>query len=440
MNEYDSERMADLLASSHGLTPVEDPDRADVLILNTCSIREKAEDKVYTQLGFWRPLKEQDPARIIAVGGCVASQEGERLRRRAPFVDLVFGPQTLHRLPDMLDACLAERRPQVDLDFPDLEKFDRLPERPGRNGPTAFVTVQEGCDKFCTFCVVPHTRGREYSRPMPDIIREVRQLVDQGVVEITLLGQNVNAYRGATGLVGEGDLASLLERLARISGLQRIRYTTSHPNNLDDRLIAAHRDIPILVPHLHLPVQSGSDRILRRMHRKHTVAEYLEKIHKLREARPEIRISSDFIVGFPGETEEDFAATMDLVSQVRFDQSFSFKYSSRPNTPATRLRDSVPEEVKDRRLAVLQARITSFAQQYSEAMVGTFQEVLVTGPSRRDPAEWTGRTLCNRPVNFSGPAGIAGQIWSIGIEEALPNSLRGRFGSPDMPVAASGRA
>ncbi len=441
MNEYDSERMADLLASSHGLTPVEDPAMADILILNTCSIREKAEDKVYTQLGFWRPLKEQDPARVIAVGGCVASQEGERLRRRAPFVDLVFGPQTLHRLPDMLDACLAERRPQVDLDFPELEKFDRLPERPGRNGPTAFVTVQEGCDKFCTFCVVPHTRGREYSRPMPDIIREVRQLVEQGVVEITLLGQNVNAYRGATGLVGEGDLASLLERLSGIPGLQRIRYTTSHPNNLDDRLIAAHRDIPALVPHLHLPVQSGSDRILRRMHRKHTVAEYLEKIHKLREARPDMRISSDFIVGFPGETEEDFAATMDLVCNVRFDQSFSFKYSPRPNTPATRIRDSVPEEVKDSRLAILQARITRFAQEYSETMVGTWQTVLVTGPSRRNPEEWTGRTLCNRPVNFAGPAGIAGQILPILIEQVLPNSLRGRPGtSPAMAVAASGRA
>ncbi|MFA7496647.1 MAG: tRNA (N6-isopentenyl adenosine(37)-C2)-methylthiotransferase MiaB [Acidithiobacillus sp.] len=426
MNEYDSERMADVLAVSHDLRLVDDPLQADVLLLNTCSIREKAEDKVFTQLGFWRPLKEQRPELIIGVGGCVASQEGAKLRRRAPYVDLVFGPQTLHRLPDLLDACLAERRAQVDVEFPVLEKFDRLPQRPGRDGATAFLTIQEGCDKFCTFCVVPHTRGREYSRSMPDILREARSLVDQGVREITLLGQNVNAYRGATGLVGEGDLAELLARLARIPDLLRLRYTTSHPSNLDDALIAAHGAIDILAPHLHLPVQSGSDRILRRMHRKHTVAQYLEKIEKLRAARPGIQISSDFIVGFPGETDADFAATMDLIDQVRFDQSYSFKYSQRPNTPALKLKDSVPEAEKDARLAVLQGRVNGLAQSYAQALVGTRQSVLITGPSRRDPNELTGKTACNRSVNLAGPADWVGQMREVEITAALPNSLRGR--------------
>ncbi|MHB8236969.1 MAG: tRNA (N6-isopentenyl adenosine(37)-C2)-methylthiotransferase MiaB [Acidithiobacillus ferrivorans] len=426
MNEYDSERMADVLAVSHGLHLVDDPLLADVLLLNTCSIREKAEDKVFTQLGFWRPLKERRPELVIGVGGCVASQEGERLRRRAPYVDLVFGPQTLHRLPDLLDACLAERRPQVDVAFPMLEKFDHLPQRPGRDGATAFVTIQEGCDKFCTFCVVPHTRGREYSRPMPDILRETRALVDQGVREITLLGQNVNAYRGATGLVGEGGLADLLARLARIPGLLRLRYTTSHPSNLDDELIAAHANIEILAPHLHLPVQSGSDRILRRMHRKHTVEQYLDKIERLRVARPGIQISSDFIVGFPGETDADFAATMELIDAVRFDQSFSFKYSQRPNTPALKLKDSVPEAVKDARLAVLQGRINGLAQGYAQALVGTRQAVLMTGPSRRDPQQLTGKTACNRSVNMAGSMDWVGQMLDVEITAALPNSLRGR--------------
>ncbi len=430
MNEYDAERMADVLAVSHGLRLVDDPALADMLLLNTCSIREKAEDKVFTQLGFWRPFKERRPEVVIGVGGCVASQEGERLRRRAPYVDLVFGPQTLHRLPDLLDACLAERRPQVDIAFPILEKFDRLPQRPGRDGATAFVTVQEGCDKFCTFCVVPHTRGREYSRAMPDIVREVRVLVNQGVSEITLLGQNVNAYRGATGLVGEGDLADLLERLARIPGLLRLRYTTSHPGNLDERLIAAHGNIEILAPHLHLPVQSGSDRILRRMHRKHTVEQYLDKIARLRAVRPDIRISSDFIVGFPGETDADFAATMALIDMVGFDQSFSFKYSQRPNTPALRLKDSVPEAVKDARLTMLQERINGLAREYARALVGTRQAVLVTGPSRRDPRELTGKTACNRSVNMAGSMDWIGQMLEVEIVAALPNSLRGRVAHP----------
>ena len=426
MNEYDSERMADTLAVSHGLRLVDDPVLADVLLLNTCSIREKAEDKVFTQLGFWRPFKERRPEVVIGVGGCVASQEGERLRRRAPYVDLVFGPQTLHRLPDLLDACLAERRPQVDIAFPMLEKFDHLPQRSGRDGATAFVTIQEGCDKFCTFCVVPHTRGREYSRSMPDILREVRALVEQGVREITLLGQNVNAYRGATGLVGEGGLADLLERLARIPGLLRLRYTTSHPANLDDELIAAHGSIGILAPHLHLPVQSGSDRILRRMHRKHTVGQYLDKVDRLRAARPGIQISSDFIVGFPGETDADFAATMELIDAVRFDQSFSFKYSQRPNTPALKLKDSVPEAVKEDRLAVLQGRINGLAQGYAQALVGTQQAVLITGPSRRDAQELTGKTACNRAVNLAGSMDWVGQMLDVEITAALPNSLRGR--------------
>lgn len=426
MNEYDSERMADVLAVSHGLHLVDDPVLADVLLLNTCSIREKAADKVFTQLGFWRSFKERRPELVIGVGGCVASQEGERLRRRAPYVDLVFGPQTLHRLPDLLDACLAERRPQVDVAFPMLEKFDHLPQRTGRDGATAFVTIQEGCDKFCTFCVVPHTRGREYSRPMPDILRETRTLVDQGVREITLLGQNVNAYRGATGLVGEGGLADLLARLARIPGLLRLRYTTSHPSNLDDELIAAHANIEILAPHLHLPVQSGSDRILRRMHRKHTVEQYLDKIERLRVARPGIQISSDFIVGFPGETDADFAATMELIDAVRFDQSFSFKYSQRPNTPALKLKDSVPEAVKDARLAVLQGRINGLAQGYAQALVGTRQAVLMTGPSRRDPQQLTGKTACNRSVNMAGSMDWVGQMLDVEITAALPNSLRGR--------------
>ena len=435
MNEYDSERMADVLEVSHGLHLVDDPALADVLLLNTCSIREKAEDKVFTQLGFWRPFKELRPEVVIVVGGCVASQEGERLRRRAPYVDLVFGPQTLHRLPDLLDACLAERRPQVDVAFPMLEKFDHLPQRPGRDGATAFVTIQEGCDKFCTFCVVPHTRGREYSRTMPDILREVRALAEQGVREITLLGQNVNAYRGATGLVGDGGLADLLERLARIPGLLRLRYTTSHPSNLDDELIAAHGSIDILAPHLHLPVQSGSDRILRRMHRKHTVEQYLDKIDRLRAARPGIQISSDFIVGFPGETDADFAATMELIDAVRFDQSFSFKYSQRPNTPALKLKDSVPETLKDERLAVLQGRINELAQGYAQALVGTRQAVLMTGPSRRDPQQLTGKTACNRSVNMAGPMDWVGQMLNVEITAALPNSLRGHVAPASQRLA-----
>ncbi|MEW5791466.1 MAG: tRNA (N6-isopentenyl adenosine(37)-C2)-methylthiotransferase MiaB [Pseudomonadota bacterium] len=425
MNEYDSARMAEVLGASHGFVRVEAPEDADVLLLNTCSIREKAEDKVYTQLGFWRPLKQARPELIIGVGGCVASQEGEALRRRAPFVDVVFGPQTLHRLPDMIDAVRASRRPQVDVSFPEIEKFDNLPA-PRAEGPSAFVTIMEGCDKYCTFCVVPFTRGREVSRPFDDVVAEVEGLAAQGVREVTLLGQNVNAYRGEMDDGTESDLALLLHRLALVPGIARLRYTTSHPNEFGDSLIAAHRDIPQLVPHLHLPVQSGSDYILKLMHRKHTAAEYLDKVRRLQAARPGISISSDFIIGFPGESDADFEATMALIEAVQFDQSFSFKFSPRPGTPAAELPDDVPEHVKDARLARLQARINELAAARSRALVGTVQDVLVTGASRRSARQLTGKTACNRSVNFDAPERLIGQMVKVEITEALSNSLRGR--------------
>lgn len=425
MNEYDSARMAEVLGASHGAVRVDSPEEADIILLNTCSIREKAEDKVYTQLGFWRPLKQARPDLIIGVGGCVASQEGEVLRRRAPFVDIVFGPQTLHRLPQMLNAARSSRRPQVDVSFPEIEKFDNLPA-PRAEGPTAFVTIMEGCDKFCTFCVVPYTRGHEVSRPFEDVVAEVESLAQQGVREITLLGQNVNAYCGVMEEDAESDLALLLHRLALIPGILRLRYTTSHPNEFSDSLIDAHRDIPELVPHLHLPVQSGSDRILELMHRKHTAAEYLDKVNRLKAARPGIRLSSDFIIGFPGETEADFEATMALIEAVQFDQSFSFKFSGRPGTPAADLPDTVPEAIKDARLSRLQARINELAAARSRAMVGTEQDILVTGRSRKSNQEMTGRTACNRSVNFEAPERLIGQMVKVQITEALPNSLRGR--------------
>lgn len=425
MNEYDSAKMAEVLGASHGAVRVDSPEEADIILLNTCSIREKAEDKVYTQLGFWRPLKQARPDLIIGVGGCVASQEGEVLRRRAPFVDIVFGPQTLHRLPQMLNAARSSRRPQVDVSFPEIEKFDNLPA-PRAEGPTAFVTIMEGCDKFCTFCVVPYTRGHEVSRPFEDVVAEVESLARQGVREITLLGQNVNAYRGAMEDDTESDLALLLHRLALIPGILRLRYTTSHPNEFSDSLIDAHRDIPELVPHLHLPVQSGSDRILELMHRKHTVAEYLDKVNRLKAVRPGISLSSDFIIGFPGETEADFEATMALIEAVQFDQSFSFKFSARPGTPAADLPDTVPEAIKDARLSRLQARINELAAARSRALVGTEQDILVTGRSRKSNQELTGRTACNRSVNFEAPERLIGQMVKVQITEALPNSLRGR--------------
>ena len=427
MNEYDSDKMAAVLGAEHGLTLTDDESEADVILINTCSIREKAQEKVFSQLGRWKPLKKRNPAVIIGVGGCVASQEGEAILTRAPYVDLVFGPQTLHRLPALIAARRETGRPQVDISFPEIEKFDRLPE-PSAEGPTAFVSVMEGCSKYCSFCVVPYTRGEEVSRPFDDVLLEVAQLAEQGVSEVNLLGQNVNAYRGAMADGGTGDLALLIRAVAEIEGIERIRYTTSHPVEFGDSLIEAHRDVPGLAGYLHLPVQSGSDRILAAMKRGHTVLEYKAKIRRLREARPGISISSDFIVGFPGETERDFEATLKLIEDVGFDQSFSFIYSPRPGTPAANLPDDTPAEVKHRRLERLQAMINDNARRISEAMVGSVQTVLVEGPSRKDPNELTGRTENMRYVNFSAPPRLIGQFVGVEITAALANSLRGRPG------------
>jgi len=427
MNEYDSSKMADVLGCSHGMELTDDPAKADVLLLNTCSIREKAQEKVFSQLGLWRELKEQRPDLVIGVGGCVASQEGEALRARAPFVDIVFGPQTLHRLPVMLNEVKASRGAVVDISFPEIEKFDNLPA-PRAEGSTAFVSIMEGCSKYCTFCVVPYTRGEEVSRPFDDVIAEVALLAEQGVREVTLLGQNVNAYRG---LMDDGeetaDLALLISFVAAIDGIERIRYTTSHPVEFSERLIQAYAEVPELVSHLHLPVQSGSDRILSLMKRGHTALEYKSKIRRLRAIRPDISLSSDFIIGFPGETEADFAATMRLIEDVGFDQSFSFLYSARPGTPAATLPDNVPLAIKKQRLARLQTRITAQAQAISQQMVGTVQRILVDRPARKDPRQLAGRTANNRVVNFTGPADLIGHFVDVHITEALPNSLRGRF-------------
>jgi tRNA-2-methylthio-N6-dimethylallyladenosine synthase len=431
MNEYDSAKMRDVLNASHDLEITQDPGRANVLLLNTCSIREKAQEKVFSQLGKWRRLKAQNPDMVIAVGGCVASQEGRALHERAPCVDIVFGPQTLHRLPEMLDQVRRERRPVVDVSFPEIEKFDRLPQSPVE-GPAAFVSIMEGCSKYCTFCVVPYTRGEEVSRPFDDVIAEIVGLAEQGVRDVTLLGQNVNAYRG---LMSEGtkerpsraDLALLIEYIAAIDGIARIRYTTSHPIEFSDNLIRAYADVPQLVNHLHLPVQSGSDRILAAMKRGHTTLEYRSKIRKLRAVRPRISISSDFIVGFPGETEADFQATLDLIDEVGFDQSFSFIYSPRPGTPAATVPDLMPLEVKKQRLWRLQNRINQMAQAISRRMVGTVESVLVEAPSRKDPAWLAGRTENNRIVNFLGDAELIGRFVDVRITEALANSLRGEL-------------
>ncbi|NBC47238.1 MAG: tRNA (N6-isopentenyl adenosine(37)-C2)-methylthiotransferase MiaB [Gammaproteobacteria bacterium] len=429
MNEYDSSRMADLLLASHGLQRTERPEEADVLLLNTCSIREKAQEKVFSQLGRWRPWKSKRPDLVIGVGGCVASQEGDAIRARAPFVDLVFGPQTLHRLPAMLDAARERDMPQIDVSFPEIEKFDRLPE-PRAEGPSAYVSVMEGCSKYCTYCVVPYTRGEEISRPFDDVIDEVAGLAEQGVREIHLLGQNVNAYRG---LMHDGeiaDLALLIRFCAAVEGVDRIRFTTSHPVEFSDSLIDAYAEVPELVSYLHLPVQSGSDRILALMKRGHTTLEYKDKIRRLRRARPDICISSDFIVGFPGETEADFEETLRLVSEVEFDQSFSFIYSARPGTPAADYPDDVPLATKQARLARLQQQINHQAQVVSRRMVGTVQRVLITGPSRKDPAQLAGRTENNRVVNVAGPPQLTGQFADVLITEALPNSLRGQLQEP----------
>ena len=437
MNEYDSAKMTDVLNAAHGVVSTDRPEEADILLLNTCSIREKAQEKVFSQLGIWREWKERRPELVIGVGGCVASQEGEAIRERAPFVDLVFGPQTLHRLPEMLERLARERAPQVDVSFPEIEKFDRLPE-PRAEGPTAFVSIMEGCSKYCTYCVVPFTRGTEVSRPFDDVIAEVAQLAAQGVREVTLLGQNVNAYRGGMHDGGSADLALLITYVAAIDGIDRIRYTTSHPVEFSDSLIDVYGEVPELVSHLHLPVQSGADRILALMKRGHTILEYKAKIRRLRRVRPDISLSSDFIVGFPGETEADFVKTLELVDEIGFDSSFSFIFSPRPGTPAADLPDDVPGEVKKARLALLQQRLATHAQRISRQMVGTVQRILVEGPSRKDPARLAGRTGNNRVVNFSGDPALAGDFVAVRITEALPNSLRGELvtAAPDRRRAA----
>ena len=411
---------------SHGMAMTDDPANADLILLNTCSIREKAQEKVFSQLGRWRKLKKSNPDLVIGVGGCVASQEGEAICRRAPYVDIVFGPQTLHRLPELYNAVLKSRRSVVDISFPEIEKFDRLPE-PRAEGATAYVSIMEGCSKYCTFCVVPYTRGEEISRPFDDVITEVVELAGQGVREITLLGQNVNAYRGQMHTGDIADLALLIEYVAAVNGIDRIRFTTSHPVEFSDRLIEAYGKVPELVNHLHLPVQSGSDRILALMKRGHTVLEYKNKIRKLHSVRPEISISSDFIVGFPGESDQDFQDTMDFIAATGFDQSFSFIYSKRPGTPAAGYPDNVPLSVKKSRLHTLQARINQQAQSISEQMKGTIQSILVEGPSRKNPNELYGRTENNRIVNFSGPHELTGIFVNVLITEALPNSLRGKL-------------
>ncbi len=429
MNEYDSEKMADVLRASHGYELTDDPGEADLLLVNTCSIREKAQEKVFSELGRWRPFKEQRPGMLIGVAGCVASQEGEGITKRAPFVDMVFGPQTLHRLPQMLDEVRAKGQPVVDVSFPEIEKFDRLPE-PRAEGPTAFVSVMEGCSKYCTFCVVPYTRGEEISRPLEDVVVEVVKLAGQGVREINLLGQNVNAFRGPMPDGRIADLATLIYYVAAIDGVERIRFTTSHPVEFTDSLVQAYAEVPKLANFLHLPVQSGSDRILARMKRGHTALEYKQKIRRLREARPGISISSDFIVGFPGETEADFAQTMRLVEEIGFDQSFSFIYSARPGTPAGSYADDTPLAVKKERLARLQERINRQALEISRAMVGTTQRILVEKPSKKDPRQMSGRTENMRWVNFDGDAALIGRFVDVVVTEALPNSLRGRLVAP----------
>jgi len=437
MNEYDSTRMVDVLRASEGLEVTEDLERADVVLLNTCSIREKAEDKVFSYLGVYARLKESRPGLLIGVGGCVASQEGEGILARAPFVDVVFGPQTLHRLPQLLAAVRRTGRPQVDVSFPENEKFDALP-LPEASAATAFVSIMEGCSKYCSFCVVPYTRGEEISRPFAQVLAEVRALASQGVREVTLLGQNVNAYDGALEDGDTADLALLIEHVAAIEGIERIRFTTSHPLEFGDRLIAAYARVPKLVNHLHLPVQSGSDRVLAAMKRRYTALEYKQRIRRLREVRPDIAVSSDFIVGFPGESERDFEATLALIDDVGFDQSFSFIYSRRPGTPAAALADEVPEAVKQLRLERLQARLNALALARSQRLVGTTQRVLIERPSRRDGRRLAGRTECNRWVNFDGPATLIGGFADVTISEALPNSLRGRLVAAAAPGA--GRA
>ena len=424
MNEYDSSKMLDVLKNADGMELTDDPKKADVLLLNTCSIREKAQEKVFSLIGRWKIIKDKNPNVIIGIGGCVASQEGEALRKRAPSVDVVFGPQTLHRLPEMIKEAKNSKKAVVDISFPEIEKFDHLPE-PRAEGPTAFVSIMEGCSKYCTFCVVPYTRGEEISRPFDDILAEIVTLAEQGVREVNLLGQNVNAYRGKMHDGDIADLAILIQYVAAINGIDRIRYTTSHPVEFSDSLIQVYADVPELVNHLHLPIQSGSDRILAAMKRGHMAAEFKSKIRKLRTIRPNISMSSDFIIGFPGETDEDFEATMKLIEEIGFDHSFSFIYSQRPGTPASSFADNVSMEVKKARLKRLQTRILEMSAEISQAMVGTVQTVLVTNLSKRSDKEVSGKTENNRSVNFKGSKDLIGKFVDIKITQAYPNSLRG---------------
>ena len=426
MNEYDSDKMADVLRESHGFELTSNADEADLLLVNTCSIREKAQEKVFSELGRWRPLKEKRPGVMIGVGGCVASQEGEGITKRAPFVDVVFGPQTLHRLPELIEDARARNDSVVDISFPEIEKFDRLPA-PRAEGPTAFVSVMEGCSKYCSFCVVPYTRGEEISRPFDDVIAECVNLAGQRVSEINLLGQNVNAYRGPMHDDQIADLATLIYYVAAIESIERIRFTTSHPVEFTDSLIQAYAEVPKLANYLHLPVQHGSDRVLARMKRGHTILEYKQKIRRLREVRPDISLSSDFIVGFPGETDDDFEQLMNLIVDIGFDQSFSFIYSARPGTPAASLADDTPMDVKKQRLQILQARINQQALEISKGMVGTTQRVLIEKTSKKDSHQVAGKTENMRWVNFDGSESLIGQFVDVVITEALPNSLRGRL-------------
>ncbi len=439
MNEYDSTKMADVLQDSHDFEMTARAEEADVILLNTCSVRDKAQEKVFSQLGLWRELKQQRPGIIIGVGGCVASQEGAGIVKRAPFVDLVFGPQTLHRLPAMLEETRRTHQPVVDISFPEIEKFDNL--RPARAaGATAFVSIMEGCSKYCTFCVVPYTRGEEVSRLFDDVLAEVAELADQGVKEVTLLGQNVNGYRGLKHDGSMADLAMLIEYIAVMDGIERIRFTTSHPMEFSDRLIKAFAEVPKLANYLHLPVQSGSDRILAAMKRNHTVLEYKAKIRKLKKVRPGISLSTDIIVGFPGETATDFQATMQLVEDIQFDQAFSFIYSRRPGTPAASFADEVPHAEKMRRLEVLQARIHDFGQAYMRRLLGTAQRVLVERPSTKDPRELAGRTECNRWVNFAGNPRLIGRFAEVLITDVKQNSLRGRLDRKKAPAFSTATA
>ncbi len=434
MNEYDSAKMLDVLAESHNTIITDRPEEADIILLNTCSIREKAQEKVFSQLGRWRPYKDENPELVIGVGGCVASQEGATIFERAPYVDMVFGPQTLHRLPQMLEDVMKTKESVIDISFPEIEKFDHLPEARAE-GPTAFVSIMEGCSKYCTFCVVPYTRGEEISRTFDDVINEVVELAAQGVREINLLGQNVNAYRGEMHHGEIADLALLIEYVAAVDGIERIRYTTSHPVEFSDRLIEAYAKVPELVNHLHLPIQSGSDRVLSLMKRGHTALEYKSKIRKLRKIRPDISLSSDFIIGFPGESDDDFEATMNLIADIGFDHSFSFIYSKRPGTPASSFDDDVPMETKKQRLNILQTRINHMAMEISRSMVGKTERVLVEGLSKKNANELRGKTENNRTVNFIGPTSLIGEFTDVLITEALPNSLRAEC--QQMPVFIS---